>query len=235
LVATNNVGTTIGPDQSFMTLTGPPPPSPTVGKTVNIKPVKGLVLFKAPGIKSTLFHGHGYVPLTEPRQVSAASEVDARRGTLDVVAATTKHGKRQTGTFAGAVFAMTQTRSGSSRGLTTVSLVEGAFAGAPSYASCTASTSTPHVTAETAKLSPKVLQTLNAQDNHGKFRTKGRYSAATVRGTVWEVSDRCDGTLTTVRRGVVDVVDDATRKTITLHAGQHYLAPAVVKHGERQP
>ena len=35
----------------------------------------------------------------------------------------------------------------------------------------------------------------------GKFRTDGKYSSATVRGTIWLVADRCDGTLTQVRRG----------------------------------
>ena len=69
-----------------------------------------------------------------------------------------------------------------------------------------------------------VLQTLNATDNHGSFRTTGRYSAATVRGTVWSTSDRCDGTLTVVKRGTVDVFDKITRKTVTVHAGHSYLA-----------
>ena len=59
---------------------------------------------------------------------------------------------------------------------------------------------------------------------HGKFTTRGQYSAATVRGTIWTVTDRCDGTLTQVGRGVVSVRDFLRRKTITLHAGQHYLA-----------
>jgi ferric-dicitrate binding protein FerR (iron transport regulator) len=70
------------------------------------------------------------------------------------------------------------------------------------------------------------LQTLRASDNHGRFRTKGRYSSATVRGTRWTTSDLCDGTLTTVQRGTVQVFDDVTRKTITLHAGHSYLAKA---------
>jgi ferric-dicitrate binding protein FerR (iron transport regulator) len=87
-----------------------------------------------------------------------------------------------------------------------------------------ASTSTPP--AQTAKLTPKVLQTLSASDNHGSFRTKGRYSAATVRGTQWVTQDRCDGTLTKVNRGRVNVQDFHTRKTITLHAGQSFLAKA---------
>ena len=33
-------------------------------------------------------------------------------------------------------------------------------------------------------------------DGKGKFRTKGRYSSATVRGTNWLTADRCDGTFT---------------------------------------
>jgi hypothetical protein len=44
-------------------------------------------------------------------------------------------------------------------------------------------------------------------DGHGRFRTRGRYSAATVRGTRWLVEDRCEGTLTEVARGEVDVED----------------------------
>ena len=37
----------------------------------------------------------------------------------------------------------------------------------------------------------------------GKFRTSGKYSSATVRGTIWLVEDRCEGTLTKVTRGTV--------------------------------
>jgi hypothetical protein len=40
------------------------------------------------------------------------------------------------------------------------------------------------------------------------------------------VANRCDGTLTQVSRGVVSVRDFALRKTITLRAGQRYLAKA---------
>ena len=39
-------------------------------------------------------------------------------------------------------------------------------------------------------------------DGKGRFRTGGRFSSATVRGTRWVVSDRCDGTLTRVVRGI---------------------------------
>jgi hypothetical protein len=47
-----------------------------------------------------------------------------------------------------------------------------------------------------------------------------------VRGTVFTVEDRCNGTLTRVSRGVVRVRDFRRGRTVTLHAGQSYLARA---------
>lgn len=63
-------------------------------------------------------------------------------------------------------------------------------------------------------------------DGKGRFRTKGRYAAATVRGTTWQTVDRCDGTLTRVTRGAVDVRDLTRRRTVRVRAGQSYLAPS---------
>jgi ferric-dicitrate binding protein FerR (iron transport regulator) len=60
----------------------------------------------------------------------------------------------------------------------------------------------------------------------GRFRTTGRFAAATVRGTDWGVRDRCDGTLTVVRTGTVTVRDLRLGKTVLVHAGQSYLASA---------
>jgi hypothetical protein len=58
----------------------------------------------------------------------------------------------------------------------------------------------------------------------GKFRTQARFSAATVRGTVWLTQDRCDGSLTSVVEGVVDVFDTSLNKTVSVGPGQSYLA-----------
>ena len=58
----------------------------------------------------------------------------------------------------------------------------------------------------------------------GRFRTRGRYASATVRGTYWLTADRCDGTLTQVREGRVQVRDLVARKTILVPAGKSYLA-----------
>ena len=60
----------------------------------------------------------------------------------------------------------------------------------------------------------------------GRFRTRGRHSAATVRGTKWITTDRCDGTLTKVARGSVAVRDFRRKKTIVVKAGRSYLARA---------
>ena len=45
-----------------------------------------------------------------------------------------------------------------------------------------------------------------------------------MRGTVWITSDRCDGTLTKVKRGKVVVRDLRRKRDITLTAGKSYLA-----------
>jgi CSLREA domain-containing protein len=63
-------------------------------------------------------------------------------------------------------------------------------------------------------------------DGKGKFRTKGRHSAATVVGTRWLVEDRCNGTLTRVVKGRVRVRDFRARRTVVVKAGKRYFARA---------
>ncbi len=147
LVATNTAGTATGPDQTFTTLKDPAPPAPVMGKEANFFPVNGLVFVKFPGSHSAadqfgpnaaFTKGQGFIPLTEARQLPIGTQVDARRGTLKIATATSHQGKTQSGVFSSGLFKLTQTRRGFHKGLTTLSLLEGAFPGAPSYASCTA-------------------------------------------------------------------------------------------------
>ena len=65
-----------------------------------------------------------------------------------------------------------------------------------------------------------------ASNAQGRFRTSGRNSSATVRGTIWDVTDRCDGTLTHVKRGTVIVRDFRRKKNVTVTTGKSYLAKA---------
>ena len=60
----------------------------------------------------------------------------------------------------------------------------------------------------------------------GRFRTRGRYSSGTVRGTNWITTDFCDGTDTRVVAGIVRVYDLVAKKWVLLEAGQSYFAKA---------
>ncbi|MFZ0043643.1 MAG: hypothetical protein WAK93_20205, partial [Solirubrobacteraceae bacterium] len=199
----------------------------------------GVVFVKLPhGVTSdartlaaALTKGTGFIPLTEARQVPVGSQIDARRGTLRLVDASGHARRTQAATLTGGLYTLSQLKTGVTKGLTTFTLKEGAFPGAPSYATCPQAGKPVHagrqLAAGIARLSRKVLQTLRTSDNHGNFRTRGRYSAATVRGTEFSTSDRCDGTLTTVRRGAVDVLNFRLRRTVAVHAGHSYLARAL--------
>jgi hypothetical protein len=191
--------------------------------------VSGLVLVKVNG---------QFVPLTELTQIPKNTVINALHGTLalttaggsptpahDAAAKGKKHKKppTQKGNFGGAVFKISQATSGAGKGLVTLAIVEGAsFKGAPSYSLCTKrKAADPSASAA----SVKTLQLLHASAK-GKFRTKGKYSAATVLGTKWTVADRCDGTFTHDITDSVSVTDFVHHKTIILHAGQSYLAKA---------
>ena len=219
------------------------PPTPVLGKVVNVAPVSGLVLIKPPRGRSlddafdpalpvlpALAKGQGFVALTAARQVPNGSQVDARAGTLQVTTATNRRHVTQIATLSGALFSLSQSRARREKGLTVFALLEGDFPGAPAYRSCGAHAapdgSGPGAGA--ASVSPTVLQTLHARDRHGRFGTRGRYSSATVRGTVWDTVDRCDGTLTVVKRGTVRVTDFRRKLTITVHAGKRYLSQSTV-------
>jgi hypothetical protein len=49
------------------------------------------------------------------------------------------------------------------------------------------------------------------------------------------VEDRCDGTLTQVVEGVVDVEDTTLNKTVSVAAGQSYLAAAPTRGAFKPP
>ena len=61
-------------------------------------------------------------------------------------------------------------------------------------------------------------------EGQGQFRTRGRYSSATVRGTFWLTADRCDGTLTSVKQGTLEVIDFVKKTKVLVGAGKRYLA-----------
>ncbi len=207
-IATNAAGSTTQTSTPMTIAAGKLPP-PLLGRKVNAARINGKVFVVVKGRLE---------PLTAATQIPSGAVVDALHGTVSLTSATGKGTKTQTGKFGGAVFKVTQAKAGKSKGLTTLTLVNHAFKGAPSFAVCKA-----HKAFEATAAASKTLQLLRASA-HGKFRTKGRYSAATVRGTKWTIADRCDGTLTHDITDSVAVTDFVRHKTIILHAGQSYLA-----------
>ncbi len=209
-------------------------PPPVLGKTVNVEPVSGEVFVKLPPTGNaslvgpleavapletateSLHKGVGFIPLREARQIPVGSFLDTTAGVARLATATATQGKLQSGDFGTGIFKLLQRRK--QRGLTELDMIDNHSARQVCSTLGKARIAARH-------LSSKVLGRLNASA-HGQFRVRGRYSAATVRGTVWSVGDRCEGTLTRVTRGVVLVHDFRRRKTITLFTGESYLARA---------
>jgi hypothetical protein len=219
-------GTYCGPDFAQRTSNAPLRISdlskPQVGVDTNIEPVKGDVFVAVPkGSAAAAGRAHAsqkglkFVPLEEARQVPIGSFLDTRKGTVRVQSATGTRNRTQQGTFASGLFQVLQSRKKRAKGLTKL-VLKGA-----NFRSCRARGSS----RAQAALSRRALRRLRGSAR-GRFSTSGRYSAATVRGTKWTVTDRCDGTLTTVSRGKVAVRDFRRRKTVLVRTGKRYLAKA---------
>lgn len=168
-----------------------------------------------PGYESPI-KGRVFVPLEEVRQLPVGSFVDTRFGTVRLESARNRKGRTQAGRFAAGVFQVLQSRR-RAKGITDLQLKGGAFRG------CRARSADGSAVA--AGLSRRTIRRLRSSAR-GRFRTGGRNSSATVRGTIWEVVDRCDGTLTKVRRGKVAVRDFRLKRTVLVRAGKSYLARA---------
>jgi 6-phosphogluconolactonase (cycloisomerase 2 family) len=176
-------------------------PVPDLGETLVADPVSGTVRVRLPGTST-------YVSLDEVTELPLGSLLDTRRGRVEVATIRHKRGGRvQRGRFYGGVFQVQQRRRDK---YVTVLALRGALPGCVSRGDASAAAAT-----KKRKL---------WGDGNGRFRTRGRYSSGAVRGTKWLTVDRCDGTLTLVRRGRVAVRDFALKKTIILRAGRRYLA-----------
>jgi len=198
------------------------PPPPTLGETANAALVKGEVLIGIPtgsaaGARVSQ-KGVEFVPLTDPRQIPLGAFLDTREGIVSLTLARDAAGRTQSGEFAAGLFQVLQKRRQQAKGLTTLQLK----GSAARFGDCRAGGKGG---ARASQLSRRAIRRLRARAR-GRYRTRGRHSAATVRGTVWTTVDRCDGTLTKVRRGKVAVRDFRLKKTIVVKRGKRYLARA---------
>lgn len=161
--------------------------------------------------------GQRFTPLAQPREIAIGSQIDSRKGRARITSSSNSSDGIQESEFFGGVFQVLQSRKRSAKGLTDLLLKGGSFRSCRSGRGKGASVA--------RRLSRRTIRRLRSNAK-GRFRTRGRYSSATVRGTLFTVTDRCDGTLTTVTRGKVAVRDNRRRKTIIVRAGKRYLARA---------
>jgi hypothetical protein len=226
VVATNASGTTTGADMLVTTTypDGSPAPvsddgtatptgssdpvatsaRPEMGKTV-VAAATGVVLVKVPGASR-------FVRLGPAASVPAGALFDTRRGAVKITTALDSDGTHtQQATFSAGVFDVRQARNG--KGMVDIYL-RGA---APKCARATqGSTALAAAKRRTRKLWGK--------DSHGRYRTHGRNSVATVRGTRWLTVERCNGTLTRVTAGKVLVRDLRRHRSVLVSRGHQYFA-----------
>ena len=176
-------------------------PPPVAGKTVNIKLLRGSVCFTPPKSKKC-------IKLTDSVQIPIKSIIDTTKGRINLTTAADLKGTVQSAWFYDGIFKMSQTKG--SNPITELAMV-GPKLSCPK--------------GKKARVSAKKPKTRKLWgDGKGKFRTRGDFSSATIRGTKWVVIDRCDGTLTRVARGTVTVRDEVRKKTVIVRAGKQYLA-----------
>jgi hypothetical protein len=174
-----------------------PEPTPEFRESVVVEPVRGTVLVcpRRPTQCS---------PLRAGETIPFGATVDTKRGTVELTSLSSAGGKPQKARFSDGIFRVTQ-----SGAYTELTLTE-------ALASCSSRART------SQSKKPKSRRLWG--DGKGKFRTKGRYAAATVRGTRWLTQDTCAGTLIRVTQGTVNVRDNVLRKTVIVRKGKRYLA-----------
>ncbi len=191
--------------------------APGLGVRTVLERVRGTVRVRRGGAGGARASQKGapFTALRQPRELPVASFVDARRGTTRLTSARTRREEQiQDGLFSKGVFQVLQSRRVRSKGLTDLRLK------GRSFKICGKAGGT----GSGARASQRRVVRRLRGNARGRFRTTGRNSSATVRGTIWEVIDRCDGTLTRVTRGRVVVRDFRLDKTVIVRAGKSYLA-----------
>jgi len=184
-------------------------PPPETGETANAAPVRGTVRVRVPG-------SNRFEDFDAAAQIPIGSLVDVRRGEIALRTTSGSTGT-QTANFFDGIFRLTQAKVANP---TTELRLEGSnFRRACRRFRVQAP---PKRVALPARKPVRRLWGKGA----GRFRTRGRYSAASVRGTTWMTEDHCDGTLVRVTEGSVTVRDFVKRRNVVVRAGRSYFARA---------
>lgn len=178
---------------------------PAAGKIAGVQEVQGQVFIKKAGTGK-------FVPLNGQTEIPMGSQVNTVNGTVKLTAGL-GGGKTNSANFYQGVFSISQSKA---KGAYMTLRLQGG-----NFRVCRTSGKALSIEAKSKKPVRRLWGS-----GKGRFTTRGRYSAATVRGTKWLTMDRCDGTFTKVLRGIVRVRNFRAHKTVNVHAGHSYLARA---------
>ena len=202
IYVTDTIGDTVSRFGPVGTTT--PIRDPVVNRSFSLARVSGSVSTRCDDDR-------GFARLDDAAQIRVGCEVDTRRGQVRLTSATGRAPQAsvgvlpapvQTATFDGGVFELQKQSAG---GLTELRLSE--------RLNCRRNSAA----ARSRRLWGR---------GSGRFRTRGRFSTATVRGTTWLTKDSCNATTTVVREGTVVVRDLSKRRNVRVRAGHRYTARA---------
>ena len=193
---------TTSTDDGQATTDTPQHTAPVVGQKLDVEPADGTVRVRQPDGQ--------WMSLDAGATLPNGSVVDTRRGSITLTAAVDAKGTKQSAKFSGAVFTFRQPNA--TRPVTRLALKGGDFSKCKSAAAAAAGARA------VAAARRKPVRRLFGS-GHGRFRTQGRFAAATVHGTIWITEDFCDRTVITVKRGVVGVTDLRTGRVVNVRAG----------------
>ena len=206
---------------------------PVPGKTFDARVVSGDVFIKYPpgtGPRAAVKPPKGFVALKGAANIPMGAQLDTRKGRVAVTSAHDTSGTTaQTADFYDGIFQVKQSTPKTKPAKPKVLITDLVLKGEPPRSECAPVKGASAAAAKKKKRGAKSVLGGLWGNGKGKFRTGGKYSSATVRGTIWLTQDRCDGTLTKVKRGTVSVRDFMRRKTVSVKAGHSYLARAAGK------
>lgn len=186
------------------------PPDPLAGETLNLEAQKGNVQLQCPGEDS-------YSRLVGFKQVPVGCLINTRNGVVDITASKGSSGELQNADFWGGVFIASQPKGDDQE-------VKLKLAG---RRMCERRGDGKEPVARASRSGRNGRKLWGS--GKGNYSTSGSYGSATVRGTTWLVVDRCDAsTLIKVAEGTVAVQDFVKDKSLTLTAGQQYVAKASI-------
>jgi hypothetical protein len=191
-------------------------PPPVAGESVNIDTADGTVKTKCQGEKA-------FTGLTGAKQVPVGCLIDANRGTVALTASKGHDDETESADFWGGLFRVSQETGQDQDAVMTLS----------GQLRCEI-----RKTATGSRAGKRSRRRGGGRklwgSGEGNYKTVGSHGAATVRGTIWLVQDRCDGsTLFKVKSGTVWINDFVKGIRVVLQAGEQYvIEPAIPRLSE---